>query len=119
MNKTCFQGAISLLMEIDAQFVENYKIWLLSKGNAINTVGDNIKYLKTICIYASGHKININPQILRVKSVSEKKKKEDIVWLTEAEQKTICELKLEREALINARKFLIIGLSIGQRGSDV
>ncbi len=114
-----FSGRNILINEIDAQFVENYKIWLLSKGNAINTVGDNIKYLKTICIYASGHKININPQILRVKSVSEKKKKEDIVWLTEAEQKTICELKLEREALINARKFLIIGLSIGQRGSDV
>lgn len=114
-----FAGRSILINEINSQFVEDYKIWLLSKGNAINTVGDNIKYLKTICIYASGHKINIDQQILRVKSVSEKKKKEDIVWLTEAEQMIICNLKLEREALVNARKLLILGLSTGQRGSDV
>jgi integrase len=113
------KGKSIIIKDITPQFVEKYKRWTLSKGYAINTVGDNIKYLKTICIDASKNDIEVSPNLMSIKSISESKEPDEIIFLSEVEQDTIKKVPLIREALINARKWLLLGCLIGQRGGDL
>jgi integrase len=99
--------------------VEEFKRWRLSKGYSINTVGDNIKSLKTICNDASKNDIETSPKLISIKSISESKAPEAIIFLSEDEQKTIKNITLIRESQINARKWLLLGCLIGQRGGDL
>lgn len=108
-----------LIKEINLQFVEKYKMWLFSKGYSTNYVGKNIANIRTICIDASKNDIETSTHINNIKGVSERKNPEDIVFLSEQEQKQIKETALIREALINARKWLLLGCLIGQRGGDL
>lgn len=113
------KGKSIIIKDITPQFVEKYKRWTLAKGYAINTVGDNIKYLKTICIDASKNDIEVSPNLMSIKSISESKEPDEIIFLSELEQDTIKKVPLIREALINARKWLLLGCLIGQRGGDL
>ena len=54
-----------------------------------------------------------------LEKVSESKNPEDIVFLSEEGQEQIKNTVLFREALINARKWLLLGCLIGQRGGDL
>lgn len=108
-----------LIKDINLQFVEKFKLWLFSKGYSVNYVGKNIANLRTICIDASKNDIETSTQIKNIKGVSESKEPEEIVFLSEQEQEAIKKAPLIREALINARKWLLIGCLIGQRGGDL
>lgn len=108
-----------LIKDINLQFVEKFKLWLFGKGYSVNYVGKNIANLRTICIDASKNDIETSVQIKNIKGVSETKEPEDIVFLSEQEQEAIKKTPLIREALINARKWLLLGCQIGQRGGDL
>ena len=108
-----------LIREINLDFVEKFKLWLFGKGYSVNYVGKNIANIKTICSDASKNGIETSNQINSVKSISETKEPEDIIFLSELEQEEISKLELKREALINARKWLLLGCLIGQRGGDL
>lgn len=108
-----------LIKDINLQFVENFKLWLFSKKYSVNYVGKNIANIRTICIDASKNDIETSLQIKNIKGVSETKEPEEIIFLNEQEQEAIKKAKLIREALINARKWLLFGCLIGQRGGDL
>jgi site-specific recombinase XerD len=108
-----------LVKDVNPQFVEEFKRWRLSKGYSINTVGDNIKSFKTICNDASRNDIKTSPKLINIKSISESKAPEAIIFLSEEEQKTIKNIALIRESQINVRKWLLLGCLIGQRGGDL
>jgi hypothetical protein len=108
-----------LIKEIDLKFIEKYKMWLFGLGYSTNYVGKNIANIRTICLDASKNDIETCPQIKNIKGVSENKEPEDIVFLTEEEQEAIKNAPIVREALINARKWLLLGCLIGQRGGDL
>ena len=108
-----------LIKEIDLKFIEKYKMWLFGLGYSTNYVGKNIANIRTICLDASKNDIETSPQIKNIKGVSESKEPEDIVFLTEEEQEAIKNAPIVREALINARKWLLLGCLIGQRGGDL
>ena len=114
-----FKSKSILIKNINIQFVEKYKIWLFSKGYSINYVGKNIANIRTICLDASKNNIAVSDQVNKFKGVSESKNPEDIVFLSEEEQEQIKNTVLFREALINARKWLLLGCLIGQRGGDL
>lgn len=113
------KGKSILIKNINIQFVEKFKIWLFSKGYSVNYVGKNIANIRTICIDASKNDIETSIQIKNIKGVSESKEPEEIVFLSEQEQELIKKAPLIREALINARKWLLLGCLIGQRGGDL
>lgn len=113
------KGKSVLIKDINLQFVEKFKIWLFGKGYSVNYVGKNIANLKTICIDASKNDIETSLQIKNIKGVSEKREPEEIIFLSEEEQEAIKKAPLIREALINARKWLLLGCLIGQRGGDL
>lgn len=114
-----FKGKSILIKDINLQFVEKFKIWLFSKNYSVNYVGKNIANIKTICNDAHKNDIEISTQLKNVKGVSENKPPEQIITLNEDEQELIKKAPLIREALINARKWILLGCLIGQRGGDL
>ena len=108
-----------LIKEINLKFLENYKKWMAEKGYSINYVGKNIANFRTICRDASKNDILISSQVKNFKGLSEIKAPEDVITLNEEEQEKIKNTELKREALINARKWLLLGCLIGQRGGDL
>lgn len=114
-----FNGKSILIKDVNLQFVEKYKIWLFNQNYSVNYVGKNINNLKTICLDASKNDIETSTQLKSIKSISENKAPEQIIILTKAEQEKIKKADLSRESLINARKWLLLGCSIGQRGGDL
>jgi integrase len=113
------KGKSLLVKNIDLQFIEKYKIWMFSKGYSTNYVGKNIANFRTICRDAFKNDIEISSQVKNIKSISESKEPENIVFLSEEEQEEIKKATLSREALINARKWLLLGCLIGQRAGDL
>lgn len=108
-----------LIKNINLQFVEKYKTWLFGKGYSVNYVGKNIANIKTICNDAYKNDIETSPQLKNIKTVSETKPPEQIITLNEEEQELIKNTRLMRDSLINARKWLLLGCLIGQRGGDL
>lgn len=81
-----------------------------------NTTGRYIKFLKTVCLDASQNGIKVHPQLNLIKGFTEEAGK---VFLTFDELEIIENKTYEREALNNAKDWLIIGCYIGQRVSDL
>ena len=113
------KGKSILIKDVNLKFAEQYKNWLFNKKYSINYVGKNIANLKTICIDAFKNDIETSTQLKNIKSISEHKEPEQIIYLSEDEQEQIKNAPLIREALVNARKWLLLGCLIGQRGGDL
>jgi integrase len=113
------KGKSIIIKDINLKFVEQYKGWMFNKGYSTNYVGKNIANIRTICLDANKNDIETSSQIKIIKGISESKEPEDVVILSEEEQEIIKNTPLIREALINARKFLLLGCLIGQRGGDL
>jgi integrase len=92
---------------------------MFGKGYSTNYVGKNIANIRTICLDAYKNDIETSTQIKIIKGISESKEPEDVIILSEDEQETIKNTPLIREALINARKWLLLGCLIGQRAGDM
>ena len=113
------KGKSILIKNIDLQFIEKFKLWLFSKGYSVNYVGKHISNVKTICNDAYKNDIETSSQLKNIKTISENKPPELIVTLSEEEQELIKNTPLKRKPLLNARKWLLLGCLIGQRGGDL
>ncbi|UCS93778.1 site-specific integrase [Echinicola marina] len=106
--------------DIDLVFTERFKGWLLNKKNySVNHAGKSIAFLKSISIDAEKIGIKVNPKVHIIEAFTESNEDRNIVTLTVEELEKIKQVKLERGALVNARKWLLIGCEIGQRGGDL
>lgn len=81
-----------------------------------NSAGRYIRFLKTVCIDAQLNGFEVNKQLKQIKGFTEKAAK---IFLSFDELDKIENKKYDREALGNARDWLIIGSYIGQRVSDL
>lgn len=113
------KGKSILIKDINLQFLEKYKMWMFGKGYSTNYVGKNIANFRTICRDAGKNDIVISTQVKNFKGIAESREPEDITILDEDEQEEIKKAVLLREALINARKWLLLGCLIGQRAGDL
>ncbi|NDV15580.1 integrase [Muricauda sp. TY007] len=113
------KGKPILIREVDLQLVELFKKWLFSKKYSINYVGKNVDNLKAVCNDADRNGIETSSALRNIRSFSEQKEPEAIIYLSEEEQSVIANKELKRDALVNARKWLLLGCLIGQRGSDL
>jgi integrase len=113
------KGKSILVKDVNLQFLERYKMWMFGKGYSTNYVGKNIANFRTVCRDAFKHDIETSTQVKNFKGISESREPEDIIFLSKEEQQEIKKVILTREALINARKWLLLGCLIGQRGGDL
>jgi integrase len=81
-----------------------------------NSTGRYVRYLKTVCRDAKNNGIETHPQLEQINGFTDKVTK---VFLTIDELETIEDTTFDREALENAKDWLIIGCYIGQRVSDL
>ena len=112
-------GKSIVIKDVNVRFADNFKKWLFDKNYSANYVGKNISNLRAVCTDAAKNEIEVSPQLNHIKFLSESKPPEDIVYLNEEELEAIRKVPLTRESLINARKWLLLGCLLGQRGSDL
>jgi len=113
------KGKKVLIREIDLQFIEIFKKYNLAQGRSVNYIGTYISILRSVVNKAMLNGIPTHPQFTQIKAIRENKEPDQIIILTEKEQETIAKTDLNLEALINARKWLLLGCLIGQRAGDL
>jgi integrase len=114
-----FQGSEKLKVKhINKAKGEQFLNWLLnemhySKGYALRHM-DN---LKSVCRDAATHGIEISPQLKTI--TGGKVKNEFIIYLTPDELEKISLAQMPHDYQKNAKKWLLLGCELGQRGGDL
>lgn len=104
--------------DIDISFGKEFLTWLLDKKNYSESYArKKLDDLKTVCKDAGIDGIETNHQLNSIKGG--KPKKESVIYLSNAELKQIEKTNLVSTAHQNARKWLLFGCHIGQRGGDL
>lgn len=108
-------------LDINKNFVDKFTNWLINTKNySKNYAGKQIDNLKTVCLDAEKTEIKTNPYIKQIQGFTETNEERFIVTLSFDELEQIrTSNKITNEAHINARKWLLIGCEIGQRGGDL
>ena len=118
-NFTEYQGNKQIkVKDIDIHFANTFLNYLLNtknynKGNALKKIAD----LKTVCNNAELNGIKVSHQLKKIQS--SKVSSKFIIYLTTKELEQIENTELKTEGLQNARKWLLLGCAIGQRGGDL
>ena len=108
------------LNAIDHKLVGRFKEWLLTeKEYSLNNAGLQVKLLKMICKEADRLGIEVHPYTRHIESFTQRNSDRCLQTLNFEEIKKIKELVGLSASMENTRKWLLIGLSIGQRVSDL
>ena len=108
-------------IDIDENFIDKFTNWLLKiEKYAINTASKHIANIKTVCIEAERKGIiQVNPFAKHIVIFTESNEDRFIQTLSFDELETIKKTNLTSEAYKNARKWILLGCEIGQRGGDL
>ncbi|MDC0479167.1 site-specific integrase, partial [Flavobacteriaceae bacterium] len=113
-------GQLIMLDGIDHMLVNAFKEWLLTeKEYSLNNAGLQLKLLKMICKEAERMSINVNPYTRHIESFTQKSKDRVLQTISFEEIKKIKAIRDLPSTLENARKWILIGLYVGQRVSDL
>ncbi|WP_044630963.1 tyrosine-type recombinase/integrase [Neotamlana sedimentorum] len=114
-----FQGGTPLLIsDINLGFKDKFLKWMTeTKNYSIGYTGRMLGNLKSICLDAETNDIRTNKQLSKVSGF--RTKNEFVIYLTENEIEQITNTKISLPYLQNAKKWLLLGCNIGQRGSDL
>ncbi|MDC6478632.1 tyrosine-type recombinase/integrase [Flavobacteriaceae bacterium] len=113
-------GQSIMLDTIDHMLVNAFKEWLLTKKEySLNNAGLQLKLLKMICKEAERMSINVNPYTRHIESFTQKSKDRVLQTISFEEIKKIKAIRNLPSTLENARKWILIGLYVGQRVSDL
>ncbi len=104
--------------DINVKFAKDFLKFLLTKkvyqkSYALKKIAD----LKTVCNDASFYGVETSPQLKKIDS--NRTKNEQILYLSLKELEEIEKVVLLNEAHRNARKWLLLGCNLGQRGGDL
>ena len=109
-----------MLNTIDHMLVNAFKEWLLTeKEYSLNNAGLQLKLLKMICKESERMSISVNPYTRHIESFTQKSKDRVLQTISFEEIKQIKALRDLPSTLENARKWVLIGLYVGQRVSDL
>ena len=113
-------GQSIMLDTIDHMLVNAFKEWLLTeKEYSLNNAGLQLKLLKMICKEAERMSINVNPYTRHIESFTQKSKDRVLQTISFEEIKKIKTIRDLPSTLENAKKWILIGLYVGQRVSDL
>ena len=105
---------------IDHKLVGRFKEWLLTeKGYSLNNAGLQVKLLKMVCKEADRLGVEVHPYTRHIESFTQRSSDRCLQTLNFEEIKKIKGLMGLSSSMENTRKWLLIGLSIGQRVSDL
>ncbi|WP_339918513.1 phage integrase SAM-like domain-containing protein [uncultured Flavobacterium sp.] len=113
------KGKQVLIRDIDLNFIDAFKKYHIGKGRSVNYIGTYLSILRAVVNKASLNGVPVHSQFKQIKVLKENKEPDEIIILDELEQRKIKNVKLAKEAHINARKWLLLGCLIGQRAGDL
>ena len=113
------KGKQVLIRDIDLNFIDAFKKYHIGKGRSVNYIGTYLSILRAVVNKASLNGVPVHSQFKQIKVLKENKEPDEIIILDELEQRKIKNVKLAKEAYINARKWLLLGCLIGQRAGDL
>jgi integrase len=106
--------------DVNQALIDKFEHWLLkTKKYAVNTASKHIANIKTACIEAENKGIQVDTYAKQIIIASESDDDRYIQTLSFAELDDIRKADIKSEAHQNARKWLLIGCEIGQRGGDL
>ena len=110
-----------LLFEtLNLDLLEKFKNWLLNeKKYSINYSNGIIKGLKTISKEVLKREIKVNQQVFYLSCFKNDGSKKIINLISISEFEKIKYLEIESKSVLNSKKWILIGYSIGQRVSDL
>lgn len=118
-----FQGKnIYAISQMNKQMFDEFKKYLLGEKNFSSTYSlKKLADLKTVCKEARSNGVVASTELsdLKIRQVSPYDDDMDVISLTIDDIEKIEEAELESVALINARKWLILGVFTGQRGNSL
>ncbi|PBJ11523.1 phage integrase SAM-like domain-containing protein [Flavobacterium sp. ACN6] len=107
-------------IDINQTLIDKFEHWLLiTKKYAVNTASKHIANIKTVCLEAENKGIKVNSYAKQITIASESDDDRYIQTLSFDELEKIRTANITGEAHQNARKWLLIGCEIGQRGGDL
>jgi integrase len=107
-------------IDINQILIDKFENWLLkTKNYAINTSSKHIANIKTVCIEAENKGIQVNSYAKQMTIATESDEDRYIQTLSFSELDEIRKADIKSEAYQNARKWLLLGCEIGQRGGDL
>lgn len=114
-----FEGKTPLLIKnINIAFKNKFLKWMTEKkGYSKGYTGRMLGNLKTVCLDAEINEIETHVQLKKVSGF--KVKNEFVIYLNPGELEQIENATLKHPYLENARKWLLLGCDIGQRGNDI
>ncbi len=108
------------LTEINTTFTTDFTTWLLKKQRfSINYAGKQIKNLKTVCLDAEKMGKEVHIQSRNIQGFSESDEDRYIVTLSADEIKLIYQTPMPNASLENAKRWIVLGCALGQRGNDL
>ena len=113
-------GKTIRLTEINNIFVEEFKNWLLNvRKYSVGYTGKQIDNLKAVCNDAERLGILTHPNAKNIESFTESDEERFIVTLSFEEIKSIYDTPMPSNYLENAKKWMLFGVELGQRGEDL
>ena len=115
-----YRGAPLLLAEIDKAFVESLTSWMMSEMNySVNYTSNTLKLLKAICSEARKNGVNVHYYAEHISCFNQREKDRYLQILTSQDIYKIKNTQGLTPKERIARAWILIGLCIGQRVSDL
>lgn len=108
------------LTKLDHTIVQKFQDWLLSfKGYSVNNAGLQLKLLKMVCKQAERNGVEVHSYTRHIESFTQRSKDRILQTLSFEEIELIKNLTGLPSTLENTRRWMLIGLFVGQRVSDL
>jgi hypothetical protein len=109
-----------MLTNINKPLIEDFSKWLLEiEEYATSTAGKAIDNLIFVCNESRSHGISVHEYARSIPTFSSSDKDRYIITFSSSDQIIIRDTIMPTESLENAKKWLLIGCHMGQRGGDL
>lgn len=104
--------------DISGAFAREFEKWFVEeKGLTLNYAKRNLNVIKAACKEAQINGIEISLSLSRISTATTKN--EYVIYLNETDLKKIQNKEFDNQRLNNAKKWILLGCQLGQRGEDL
>jgi integrase len=105
------------IKDVNLQFAQEFKTYMKEKGYSNSYLEKKLSDIKTVCLDAQINGIETSIQLPKVTGL--KVKNDFIIYLNEDDLIKIKSKEFKSAAHTNAKRWLLLGAMIGQRGNDL
>ncbi|MDM1138840.1 phage integrase SAM-like domain-containing protein [Empedobacter sp. R132-2] len=106
------------IKDVSEAFAREFEKWFVEeKGLTLGYARRNLNVIKAACKEAQINGIEISLSLSRISTVTPKN--EYVIYLNETDLKKIQNKEFDNQRLNNAKKWILLGCQLGQRGKDL